>query len=57
VEARRWMVHVASLQRLRRVEAEDGCVDTIGCVKPFYPNFDIFIVLVPKHILVFCLRL
>jgi hypothetical protein len=46
-----------SLRRLRRVEAEDGCVDTIGCVKPFYPNFNIFIVLGPKRILVFCLRL
>jgi hypothetical protein len=48
---------VASLRRLRRVEAEAGCVDTIDCVKPFYPNFDIFIVLGPKRILVFCLRL
>jgi hypothetical protein len=51
------MVHVTSLRRLRRVEAEDECVDTIGCVKLFYPNFDIFIVLGPKRILVFCLRL
>jgi hypothetical protein len=47
-----WMVHVASLWRSRGVEAEDGCVDAIGCIRLFYPNFTIFIVLGHKGSLV-----
>jgi hypothetical protein len=39
------MVHVASSQRLRGDEAEDGCVDAIGYIGLFYPNFAIFNVL------------
>jgi hypothetical protein len=47
------MVHVVSLLRLHRVEAEDGWVDAAGYVRPFYPNFIIFYVLCPRGILVF----
>jgi hypothetical protein len=43
-----WMVHVISSQRLRRVEAKDGRVNTMSCMGPFYPNFSIFYVLYPK---------
>jgi hypothetical protein len=46
------MVHVASSQRSRRNEAKDGRVDATGCIKLFYPNFTIFIVLVHKGSLV-----
>jgi hypothetical protein len=48
-----WMVHVTSSRRLRRVEAEDGRVDVMGCIGPFYPNFIIFIVLGSRDILFF----
>jgi hypothetical protein len=37
-EARRWVVHVVPSQRLRRVQAEDGWVDAMGCVGSFYPE-------------------
>jgi hypothetical protein len=46
------MMHVASMWRLHRVETEDGRVNATGCVGPFYPNFDVFIVLDPRSILV-----
>jgi hypothetical protein len=54
-----WMVHVTSLWRLHRAEAEDERVDAIDCSGPFYPNFAIFYVLCPMCIcfLVFCLSL
>jgi hypothetical protein len=45
------MVHVASLRRLRRVEAENGWVDVTGYIGPFYPNFIVFYVLDPRGIL------
>jgi hypothetical protein len=48
-----WLLHVAPLQRLRRVEVEDGWVDTMGCVAPFYPNITVFYVLGPMSDLVF----
>jgi hypothetical protein len=51
------MVHVASSQRSRGVEAEDGRVDATDCIELFYPNFVVFIVLGPRGILVFCLGL
>jgi hypothetical protein len=51
------MVHVASSLRLRRVEAEDGWVDAMGCIGPLYPNFAVFVVLDHRGILVFCLGL
>jgi hypothetical protein len=47
------MVHLASSQRLRGVEAEDGQVYAMCCIKLFYLNFVVFIVLGPKGILVF----
>jgi hypothetical protein len=46
------VVHVASLQRWRRVEAKDGRVDSTGCIGLFYPNFAIFFVLGHKDSLV-----
>jgi hypothetical protein len=51
------MVHVASSQRLCRVEAEDSRVDAMTCIGPFSPNFAVFYVLGPRGILVFCLSL
>jgi hypothetical protein len=39
------MVHVASSQRSRGDDAEDGRVNATGCTRLFYPNFAIFIVL------------
>jgi hypothetical protein len=33
-EARWQVVHVASSQRSRRVETDDGQVDAMGCVRP-----------------------
>jgi hypothetical protein len=47
------MVHVTSLLRSRADEAKDGRVDAMGCIRLFYPNFFIFIVLGHKGILVF----
>jgi hypothetical protein len=44
-EAPRWVVHVASSQMLRRVEAEDGRIDAMDCVGPFYPKIIVFSVL------------
>jgi hypothetical protein len=52
-EARRRVVHVASLWRLRRSQVEDGRVDMMGYIGPFYPTFVIFIVLGPKDSFVF----
>jgi hypothetical protein len=47
------MVHVASLWRLRQVEAEDGRINMTSCIGPFYLNFLVFIVLGLRGILVF----
>jgi hypothetical protein len=39
----RWrVVHVAPSRRLRRVQFEDGWVDAIVCIGPFYPTFTVF---------------
>jgi hypothetical protein len=46
------MVYVASSQRLHRDEAKVGRVDTTGCIRLFYPNFPVFIVLGHKGNLV-----
>jgi hypothetical protein len=46
------LVHVASSQRSCRDEAEDGWVDATGCIRLFYPNFAIFVVLGHKGNLV-----
>jgi hypothetical protein len=40
-----WMVHVASSRRSCGEEAEDGWVDAMDCIRLFYPNFVVFIVL------------
>jgi hypothetical protein len=47
-----WMVHMASLWRLCRDEAEDIRVNATGCIVLFYPNFAIFVVLGNKGSLV-----
>jgi hypothetical protein len=46
------MVHVTSSQRLYRDEGKDGQVDVTGCIRLFYPNFVIFIILGCKGSLV-----
>jgi hypothetical protein len=46
------MVHVALSRRSRGDEAKDGRVDAMGCIRIFYPNFAIFIVLGHKGSLV-----
>jgi hypothetical protein len=53
LETRRRVLYVALLQRLRRVEAEDGRVDVTGCVGPFYPKIIVFSVLDSRGNLVF----
>jgi hypothetical protein len=47
-----WMVHMASLRRSRGDEAEDGPVDAMACIRLFYPNFAVFVVLGHKDSLV-----
>jgi hypothetical protein len=47
------MLHVTSSWRLHRVKAEDGQVNVMSYVEPFYPNFAVFYVLGPRDILVF----
>jgi hypothetical protein len=39
------------------VEADDGWVDAMGCVGPFYPKTIVFYVLGPRGNLVFSLLL
>jgi hypothetical protein len=51
------MVHVASLWRSREDEVKDGRVDVMGCIRLFYPNIAVFIVLGPRGILAFWLGL
>jgi hypothetical protein len=46
------MVHVASSQKSCGDEVEDRRVDAMGCIRVFYPNFAIFIVLGHKGSLV-----
>jgi hypothetical protein len=47
------MVHVASSQRLRRDQVKDRRVNATDYIRPYYPCFVIFIVLVPRGSLVF----
>jgi hypothetical protein len=51
-EEGRRVVHVASSQRSRGDEAEDGRVDAIGYIKLFHSNFTIFVVFGHKSSLV-----
>jgi hypothetical protein len=46
------MVHVASSQRSRGDEVEDGRTDVRGCNRLFFPNFAILVVLGHKGSLV-----
>jgi hypothetical protein len=46
------MVHVASSRMSCEDEAEDGWVNVMSCIRLFYPNFIIFIVLGHKSNLV-----
>jgi hypothetical protein len=39
------MVHVASSRRSCGDEAKDGRINATGCIRLFYPNFTIFVVL------------
>jgi hypothetical protein len=39
------MVHMASSWRSRGDEAKDGRIDATGCIRLFYPNFAVFVVL------------
>jgi hypothetical protein len=45
-------VHVAPSRRLRRRQVEDGWVDAMSYVRPCYPTFAVFNVLVPRGIVV-----
>jgi hypothetical protein len=51
------MVHVTSSWRSRRVEAEDGWVNVIDCIEPFYSKIIVFNILGTKDVLVFHLLL
>jgi hypothetical protein len=51
------MVHVAPLRRSRGDQVEDRRVEAMGCIRPCYPNFVVFIVLGHRDILLFCLGL
>jgi hypothetical protein len=46
------VVHVASLRRSHGDEARDGWVNVTDCIRLFYPNFAVFIVLGHKGCLV-----
>jgi hypothetical protein len=46
------MVHIASPRRSRVYKAEDGQIDATNCIKLFYPNFVVFVVLGHKGCLV-----
>jgi hypothetical protein len=46
------MVEVASSWRSRGDEAKDGWVNVMGCIRLFYPNFVVFVVLGHKGSLV-----
>jgi hypothetical protein len=54
---RRWVVHVASLQRSRGSEAKDGQFDDVECsavkVRPNYHSLVVIFLLAHRGILVF----
>jgi hypothetical protein len=47
------VVHIASSRRSREDQAEDGRIDTMGCIGPCYLCFVIFYILDTMGILVF----
>jgi hypothetical protein len=51
-EARWCVVHLVSSWKLRRGQIEDGQVNAMGCIGPFYPKIIISIVLGPMGIVV-----
>jgi hypothetical protein len=51
------IVHMTSSQRSHGDRVEDGRVNATGCVRPCYPYFAVFIVLVPMDIFIFYLGL
>jgi hypothetical protein len=51
------MVHVASSRRLHRDEVQDGRVDTMSYIGPFYKKIIIFYVLIIRGNLIFSLLL
>jgi hypothetical protein len=51
-EARQRVVHVAPSWRLCWSHVEDGRVNAMGCIGPFYSTFIIFNVLDPRGIVV-----
>jgi hypothetical protein len=57
VEKQRCVVHLASSQKSCEDEAEDGYVDAMGCIELFYPYFIVFVVLIPRGILIFWMGL
>jgi hypothetical protein len=46
------IVHITSSRRSHEDEAKDKRVDAMGCIKLFYPNFTVFVVLDHKNSLV-----
>jgi hypothetical protein len=52
-EARWRVVHMAPSWRLCQDQVEDGRVDAMGCVGPYYPCFVIFHVLDRRGVVVF----
>jgi hypothetical protein len=52
-EAQRQVVHMAPSWRLRQSQVEDGRVNAMGCVGPYYPCFTIFFLLSHRGIVVF----
>jgi hypothetical protein len=48
---------VTPSRRLRRNQVEDGWIDAMGCIRPYYPYFDVFYVLGSRDIIVFSLLL
>jgi hypothetical protein len=57
VEERRRVVHVASSRRSCEDEVEDGLGDAMACIRLFYPNLTVFVVLGYRGILVCLLGL
>jgi hypothetical protein len=57
VETRRQVVHMTPSRRSREDQVENGRIDTMGCVRPCYHYFAVFIILDHMSILIFYLDL